>query len=143
RTTAKKKTTPPTHTPLFCQDDLNPNSGLTLNLGLKYEPTPPWHEVRGRIERFTIEDFAKGVRSQRFKNAPAGVTFRGDPGVPEDGVLGDYNNVGGRFGFAWDVTGDGKTSIRGGGGMFYDQHLQGDFNNGGVNTPPCSVRGRL
>ena len=138
--TGEYKNNRATYTALFFQDDLKLNSRLTLNLGLRYEPTPPWHEVRGRIERFTIEDFAKGVRSQRFKNAPAGVTFRGDPGVPEDGVLGDYNNVGGRFGFAWDVTGDGKTSIRGGGGMFYDQHLQGDFNNGGVNAPPWSLR---
>ena len=66
--------------------------------------------------------------------------FRGDPGVPEDGVLGDYNNFGGRFGFAWDVFGDGKTSVRGGAGMFYDQHLLGEFNNGGVNAPPWSIR---
>ena len=52
----------------------------------------------------------------------------------------DWNNVSGRFGFAWDVTGDGRTSIRGGGGMFYDTHLQGDYNNGGVNAPPWSIR---
>jgi len=138
--TGEYKNNRATYSALFFQDDFKVHPRLTLNLGVRYEPTPPWHEVRGRIERFTAEDFRNGVRSTRFKNAPPGVLFRGDPGVPEDGVVGDYNNVGGRFGFAWDVFGDGKTSVRGGAGMFYDQHLLGEFNNGGVNAPPWSIR---
>jgi Carboxypeptidase regulatory-like domain len=138
--TGEYKNNRATYSALFFQDDYKVHPRLTLNLGMRYEPTPPWHEVRGRIERFRIEDFKAGVRTTQFTNAPAGVTYRGDPGVPEDGVLGDYNNLGGRFGFAWDLFGDGKTSLRGGGGMFYDQHLLGEFNNGGVNAPPWSLR---
>jgi hypothetical protein len=138
--TGEYKNNRATYAGLFVQDDIKVNSRLTLNLGMRYEPTPPWHELRGRIERFTLTDFYNGVRSQRFNNAPPGVTFRGDPGVPEDGVLGDFNNFGGRFGFAWDINGSGKMSLRGGGGMFYDQHLLGEFNNGGVNAPPWSLR---
>jgi hypothetical protein len=45
-----------------------------------------------------------------------------------------------RGGAAWDLTGDGKTSLRGGWGMFYDQHIIGRFNNGAVNNPPWSIR---
>ena len=138
--TGEYKNNRATYAALFFQDDFKILPRLTLNLGMRYEPTPPWHEVRGRIEYFTIENFRAGVRSSQFKNAPPGVLFRGDPGVPEDGALGDYNNVAGRFGFAWDVFGDGKTSVRGGAGMFYDQHLLGEFNNGGVNAPPWSIR---
>ncbi len=138
--TGEYKNNRATYTALYFQDDFKLSQRLTLNLGVRYEPTPPWHEVRGRIEYFTIENFLGGVRSPQFKNAPPGVLFRGDPGVPEDGALGDYNNLGGRFGFAWDVFGDGKTSVRGGAGMFYDQHLLGEFNNGGVNAPPWSIR---
>jgi hypothetical protein len=138
--TGEYKNNRATYSALFIQDDFKVTQRLTLNLGLRYEPTPPWHEVRGRIQYFTIENFRNGVKSPQFKNAPPGVLFRGDPGVPEDGALGDYNNVAGRFGFAWDVFGDGKTSIRGGAGMFYDQHLLGEFNNGGVNAPPWSIR---
>ena len=82
----------------------------------------------------------KGIRTTQYRDAPPGLFYRGDPGVPEDGTKPDWNNVSGRFGFAWDVTGDGRTSIRGGGGMFYDTHLQGDYNNGGVNAPPWSIR---
>ncbi len=138
--TGEYKNNRATYSALFVQDDFKVAQRLTLNLGLRYEPTPPWHETRGRIEYFTIENFRNGVRSPQFKNAPPGVLFRGDPGVPEDGALGDYNNFGGRLGFAWDVFGDGKTSVRGGVGMFYDQHLLGEFNNGGVNAPPWSIR---
>jgi hypothetical protein len=138
--TGEYKNNRATYAALFFQDDFKVTQRLTLNLGVRYEPTPPWHEVRGRIEYFTIENFQNGVRSPQFKNAPPGVLFRGDPGVPEDGALGDYNNVGGRLGFAWDVFGNGKTSVRGGAGMFYDQHLLGEFNNGGVNAPPWSIR---
>ncbi|MBI1791886.1 MAG: TonB-dependent receptor [Acidobacteria bacterium] len=125
---------------LYFQDDWKVRPRLTLNLGIRYEPTPPWREERGRIQIFRIEDFAAKVKSSKFANAPFGETFRGDPGAPPDGTLGDYNNFGGRAGFAWDVFGDGKTSLRGGAGMFYDQHLQGDFNNNAVNAPPWSIR---
>jgi TonB dependent receptor len=138
--TGEYKNNRATYTALYFQDDFKIRQRLTLNLGVRYEPTPPWHEVRGRIEYFTIENFLNGVRSPQFKNAPPGVLFRGDPGVPEDGAVGDYNNVAGRFGFAWDVFGNGKTSMRGGAGMFHDQHLLGEFNNGGVNAPPWSIR---
>ncbi len=129
-----------TYAALFFQDDVKVSSRFTLNLGLRWEPTPPWHDVKGRVEQFRIEDFQNGVRSKRFQNAPPGVLFRGDPGALEDGAVGDYNNLGARAGFAWDVSGNGKTSLRGGAGMFYDQHLRGDFNNDAVNAPPWSIR---
>ena len=73
-------------------------------------------------------------------NAPVGETFRGDAGVPYEGVTGDYDNVAPRVGFAYDLTGDGKTSIRGGGGYFYDQRVSGIINNGGVDASPWSAR---
>ena len=125
---------------LFFQDDWKVRPRLTLNLGIRYEPEPPMHEERGRIQQFSIPGYLAGVRSPQFRNAPAGELFRGDPGAFEDGTQPDNNNVGGRVGFAWDVFGDGKTSVRGGAGMFYDQHQQGDFNNGSVNAPPWSIR---
>jgi hypothetical protein len=125
---------------LFVQDDIRVSPRLTLNLGARYEPTPPWHEQVGRIMRFSIDDYNNNVRSTTYPNAPRGLTYRGDAGFPEDGTLGDYNNLAARVGFALDLTGDGKTSLRGGAGMFYDQHILGEFNNGAVNAPPWSLR---
>jgi hypothetical protein len=124
----------------FFQDDFKVSDRVTLNLGARYEPTSPWHDQVGRFQVFDEQAYREGRRSTVFPTAPPGLFYRGDAGVPEDGTLPDKNNVSGRFGFAWDVTGDGKTSIRGGGGMFYDTHLLGEFNNGGVNAPPWSIR---
>ena len=124
----------------FFQDDYKIHPRLSLNIGVRYEPTPPWHEVVGRIQIFDLDAYHAGRRTTLFDNAPPGVFFRGDPGVPEDGTLADYNNVSFRGGAAWDLTGDGKTSLRGGWGMFYDQHIIGRFNNGATNNPPWSIR---
>jgi hypothetical protein len=124
----------------YFNDEFKATDRITLTLGMRYEPDTPWHDEVGRFQYFTIENYEAGVRSATFTDAPVGLLYRGDPGVPVDGVLPDMNNVSARLGFAWDVTGDGRTSIRGGGGMFYDTHLQGDFNNGGVNASPWSIR---
>jgi hypothetical protein len=129
-----------TYPGVYFQDDWKASRRLTVNLGVRYEATPPYHETRGRFEYFTPENYVARVKSPQFVNAPFGVTFRGDPNTPFDGTAGDYNNLGARFGFALDVFGDGKTSLRGGGGMFYNQHQYGEFNNDAVNAPPWSIR---
>jgi Carboxypeptidase regulatory-like domain len=124
----------------FIQDDFRVSKRLTLNLGLRYENTPAWHEIEGRIEYFSVDDYNNNVRSAQFPAAPRGETFRGDAGVPYDGTDAETHNFGPRVGFAWDLTGDGRTSLRGGGGMFYDQHRDGESGNGAVNAAPWSIR---
>ncbi len=120
----------------YIQDNFRVTRRLTVNAGLRYEPYFPWHEVRGRVEQFRIQDFLAGRTSQVFSKAPPGLFFRGDPGVPINGVGSNFNNFAPRVGFAYDVFGDGKTSIRGGAGMFYDSRTVGIVNNELVDVAP-------
>jgi len=123
---------------LYVQDNYRFNRKLTLNLGLRWEPARPWHELKGRVEQFRLQDLIAGVHSTQYPNAPAGVFYPGDTGVPKDGIRANYSNFAPRVGFAYDVSGDSKTSVRGGFGIFYDTRVPGIINNRFVDLSPFS-----
>src|SRR5262249_33753518 len=77
--------------------------------------------------------------SKIYPNAPIGEYFPGDPGVPDNGRNSDLANIAPRVGFAWDPTGSGKTSVRGGAGVFYDSRIPGFANNRQSQSTPFSL----
>ncbi len=120
---------------LYAQDSIHATSRLTLNFGVRWDPSSPWHDLYEQQDVFRISAFLAGQKSQVFSNAPPGLFFPGDPGVPQNGERSDWNNIAPRVGFAYDVFGDGKTSIRGGFGGFFDSRFPGYYNYHEVNTP--------
>jgi len=97
---------------VFAQDDFKFTSRLTLNLGVRYEY---WTNPVGSSTQSL----------NAISNAPGLITF-GNPKT-------DKNNIAPRVGFAYDPTGRGKTSIRGGFGIAYDVKFQ---NFASITLPP-------
>lgn len=93
----------------FLQDDWRVTSKLTLNLGLRYEYDTRFSEVANRWANF---DMATGKMRIAGFNSDA-----------EVGVTPDKNNIGPRFGFAYQLR--PKTVIRGGYGIYYNTQGHG------------------
>jgi hypothetical protein len=89
----------------FFQDDWRASQRLTINMGLRYE--------------------YEKLPEPQIPNPLAPATSR---------FPSDKNNFGPRFGFAYDVTGDGKTSVRGGFGIYYGRIINSTISNAITNT---------
>jgi carboxypeptidase family protein/TonB-dependent receptor-like protein len=106
----------------YIQDDLRLRPTLTVNLGLRYEFSTQITEVRG--------NGAAVVDLQHDADATKGVPPFLNPSL---------HNFSPRFGFAWDIKGDGKTAVRGGFGLLYDVGVFGSALFVGTSaTPPLS-----
>lgn len=110
----------------YVQDDLRLTPRLNLNLGLRYEFLTIPQESTNPSLGAALRDIATDVE-----------TTLGRPVFGENPSLRNFSP---RFGFAWDVQGDGRTAVRGGFGLLYD--LNSSYGSAmlslSAGTPPFS-----
>ncbi len=104
----------------YAQDDYKIRPNLTINLGLRYEFTTMPEDIYGRdISLRNLTDSA--VTPGPLYQNPT------------------YKNISPRFGFAWDINGDGKTSLRGGYGLYFNTNNHQNLIVT-VTNPPATPR---
>ncbi len=106
----------------FIQDDYKVNARLTINLGLRYEYFGVGSARHGNLE---ILDFTTNKLVQAGTN---GASI----------YKPDYLDFGPRVGFSWDPLGKGKTVVRGGVGIYYDEP-QVSIAGAAANNSPFAI----
>jgi|tagenome__1003787_1003787.scaffolds.fasta_scaffold20988321_3 hypothetical protein len=145
----------------YVQDNWRVNNRLTLNLGLRWDGVPHTYEANNRMGNFypNLYDpaaaaiFADANGNNISASSPGlgtspnpilagyqfylnGIGIPGvTPGVPKGLVNNHWAAFGPRVGFAYDLTGSGKTILRGGFGTMYERIQGNDMYNAGPNVP--------
>jgi hypothetical protein len=121
---------------LYGQDSWRVTRDLTLNYGLRWDRIEPWYEKYNQIA-----SFVPGEQSVVFPNAPAGIVYPTDPGVPRTLAPPGNRDFAPRIGLAYSPTvsgdgllskilgGPGKTSIRASYGMLHRDRSAFDWRH--------------
>jgi hypothetical protein len=121
--------TPYTH--LFIQDDWKVTRNLALNLGLRYELSPPPVDKYNAIANFDLDTNASSPALVRAGSGGSNISARALQNV-------SYTGLAPRVGFAYSLP-DNKTVVRGGYGIFYSNLITlGGMQSLEIN-PPASL----
>jgi hypothetical protein len=107
----------------YAHDDWKVSPKLTVNFGLRYEPTTNPSEAHNNL--YAVTNFATATG---FTNVPN--VLEANPST---------KNFDPRVGFAYDLFADHKTSIRGGFGIFHDVVFAGEYAISYINSPPWNI----
>ena len=115
----------------YGQDSWKVSPRLTINLGLRWEYFGIQHNKNPMLD----SNFYDGPGASFYQRFAAGNVAIASQS-PTGGLWAkDWNNFGPRFGFAWDIFGNGKTSLRGGYGIAYERNF-GNVTFNVIQNPP-------
>jgi hypothetical protein len=157
----------------FVQDSWKVSRKLTLDYGVRFAWSQPWHSVQdleagfvpwlwdptqvakliqptlgtvnGKSSRLGLDPFTGqilpavdiGAIAPESKNLYNGIVYRvTNPSWPQGLRATDGIKTAPRLGFAWQPLGNGKTVVRGGGGVFYSTHDRDNYQTSIQYTPP-------
>lgn len=116
---------------IYFQDSWRATRRLTFNLGVRWEYFGVQHNRDARLDS-NYYDGSGGSIYERIRNGSVAIV----PDSPIKGLWGkDLNNFAPRLGFAWDMFGDAKTSLRGGYGLAYERNF-GNVTFNVIQNPP-------
>jgi hypothetical protein len=120
----------------YIQDTWKATSRLTVNVGLRWEPSFPPGALNKSTYNFSFPNMLAGVTSKTFVNGPPGMSFPGDPGFEGlAGIKRQWNLFAPRVAVGYDPTGTGKMTIRASYGISYD-YVNGSMFVNSADSPP-------
>ncbi|MGO9644000.1 MAG: TonB-dependent receptor domain-containing protein, partial [Candidatus Bathyarchaeia archaeon] len=116
---------------VYAQDNWRATERLTLNYGLRWE----FYGVQHNNNQALDSNFYYGAGSNLYQMVQNGSVMTA-PDSPVGGMWHpNYGNFAPRIGFAYDLFGDGKTSLRGGAGISYERNF-GNITFNAIQNPP-------
>lgn len=140
----------------YAQDTWKATPRLTLDYGLRWIYAGPTYTVSPYYQNYFEPDRYDPNQAVSINTAPNvpgqiplqgtiipgsgnpynGMVREGTGGLPKGGADHRWNNFGPRFGFAYDLFGNGHTAIRGGAGIFYERIRQNNNSFDALGNPP-------
>jgi hypothetical protein len=107
----------------YAQDAFHAARNLTINVGVRWEPSVPAYDKYGRGNQFSFPLFLQGWHSSVYPQAPAGLIFSGDTAQNPYGkafTKSYWSLWSPRLGLVWDPKGDGRQTLRAAFNLMHD-----------------------